>query len=599
MEAWIQRSFSTNQGEIEFLNGQPSGNGNCANVDNTNDVSILIVSYNVKHFLEQCLKSVLASSSKLKTEIIVVDNNSTDNSVEFLSPRFPTVKFISNDRNVGFGTANNQASKFATGKYLLILNPDTILSDDSLIEMVRYLEAHKEVGAITPMILNRQGDFEKASKRGLPTPWVSFCKISGLSRLFPKSKFFGKYDLLYLDPEKPAKVDALTGCCMMVQRSIFEKIEGFDEDYFLYGEDIDISYRISKEGWENHYAPVTRIVHYRGESLKRSKLNRDKVFYSAMHLFVAKHFKDQYFWFSRKLINLGIIIAWGLSRLKALIGKTTVPVIDLVGIWCLLVLARLIRTLPFWTNFGLNPWGEFGLSWEVSTGLWIQSLTWIIALSWIGVYSFRKGQNRFLWLGILVGFLLNSSLCYFFQQFAYSRFAILFASISGLVYILTWRYILRKISQNKNWRNFLKRSTLIVGNQVTGEKVWEIIREDSSSPYNVLGLLSDEVHPGKFPTNDVPILGSENDLERTINNAKIEEIIFAYDQIDYNHILEVVSGISQYHGIHFKLVTPESVVKNAKEIPFLTMDYLVPRGIWRSVKRIVSLIIWRGRIPLK
>jgi GT2 family glycosyltransferase len=175
------------------------------------DISIIIVNFNVKYFVEQCLRSVAAASEGVSVEVFVVDNGSTDGSLEYLRPLFPTVRFIDNITNSGFGSANNVAMKISLGRYLLILNPDTLIGSDSLRAMVKYMDDNPQVGASGPKILTRTGEFDRTCKRGLPTPWVGFCRLSGLSRLFPQSRLFGKYDLLYLDSDTPAEVDALSG----------------------------------------------------------------------------------------------------------------------------------------------------------------------------------------------------------------------------------------------------------------------------------------------------------------------------------------------------------------------------------------------------
>ncbi|MCF7811838.1 glycosyltransferase family 2 protein, partial [bacterium] len=197
------------------------------------DVSVIIVNYNVKSFAEQCLHSVSAAIGNLSVEVFVIDNGSTDGSVEYLKSRFPSFKIIDNGENVGFGKANNIGLEKSCGKYLLILNPDTLIAEDTLKSLSQYLDANLKVGAVGPKILTREGAFDITSKRGFPTPWVAFSRLSGLSRIFPKSPTFGKYDLLYLDPDQSAEVDSLVGSCMMVRREAYQQTGGFDEDYFM------------------------------------------------------------------------------------------------------------------------------------------------------------------------------------------------------------------------------------------------------------------------------------------------------------------------------------------------------------------------------
>ncbi|HRS54762.1 MAG TPA: glycosyltransferase family 2 protein, partial [Bacteroidales bacterium] len=229
-------------------------------------LSIVIVNYNVKYFLAQCLSSVEKAIENIDAEIFVVDNNSVDGSVQMIKNKFPKIHLISNNKNVGFAKANNQAIKLAKGQYILLLNPDTVLETDTLLKVVNFMDEHPDAGALGVKMVNGKGKFLPESKRSLPTPWVAFYKISGLSSIFPKSKIFGKYHLGYLDKNKINKVDVLSGAFMLIRKEVLDKIGLLDENFFMYGEDIDISYRITQAGYNNYYYPETRIIHYKGES---------------------------------------------------------------------------------------------------------------------------------------------------------------------------------------------------------------------------------------------------------------------------------------------------------------------------------------------
>jgi len=287
--------------------------------DLSTDISVIIVSYNVREFTGNCLKSLLQYQSDLSLQILVVDNASTDGSVEYLRAHFPQVTVIANSVNVGFGAANNQALRLATGKYLLILNPDTIVHQGSLQELQKALCDYPSVGAVGPKLVNQNGEFDKTSKRGLPTPWVAFCRVAGLSRLFPRNRIFGKYDLLYLDPDQPHEVEVLQGACMMLRRATYDQVGGFDEAFFMYGEDIDLSLRILQAGWKIRYHPSAVITHFRGESAKRPEFDKDKAFYEAMRIFANKHFTGHYSPLTLELVNIGITIALFAARVRSLL----------------------------------------------------------------------------------------------------------------------------------------------------------------------------------------------------------------------------------------------------------------------------------------
>lgn len=252
-------------------------------------LSVVIVNYNVKYFLEQCIRSVSRATEDIATEIFVVDNASSDGSLEYLKPRFPNVKFIANDENVGFSKANNMAIRQATGKYVLLLNPDTFVGENVFRECLRVMESNEKAGGIGVKMLNSNGSFAFESRRGLPTPMTSFYKISGLCNRFPYSRLFGKYYLRYLDENEVNRIDIISGAFMWLRREALNKSGLLDETFFMYGEDVDMSYRITKSGYENYYVPAP-ILHYKGESTKKDSFRYVYVFYEAMVIFFKKHY---------------------------------------------------------------------------------------------------------------------------------------------------------------------------------------------------------------------------------------------------------------------------------------------------------------------
>ena len=235
-------------------------------------LSIIIVSYNVKYFVEQCLLSIYRSEGipPDEFEVLVIDNFSADHSVPYLRQQFPAADYpqlhlIANNRNVGFGKANNQALKQAKGKYILFLNPDTLLTEHTLADVLRFAETKADLGALGAHMLQTNGHFALESRRGMPTPWVSFCRMSGLGTLFPHSRLFGRYYLSFLPIGQPHAIDIVSGAFMMVPHRALQQNGGFDEDFFMYGEDIDLSYRLLQQGLQNYYCP-TLMLHYKGES---------------------------------------------------------------------------------------------------------------------------------------------------------------------------------------------------------------------------------------------------------------------------------------------------------------------------------------------
>ena len=255
-------------------------------------LSVIIVNYNVKYFLEQCLWSVRKAGQGLSVDIRVVDNASTDGSHSYLMARFPEVVFYWNDANLGFARANNLALKDCRGDAVLFLNPDTILPEDCFRRCLNYLANHPEAGALGMRMLDGGGRFLRESKRGFPDPVTALFKLTGMATLFPRSPVFARYHMGHLDPLRVQETDVLAGAFMMVRRKVLEQTGGFDEDYFMYGEDIDLSYRIRQAGWKNVYFPECPILHFKGESTRKGSLNYVRMFYGAMAVFARKHYGD-------------------------------------------------------------------------------------------------------------------------------------------------------------------------------------------------------------------------------------------------------------------------------------------------------------------
>ncbi|MBL8010026.1 MAG: glycosyltransferase [Flavobacteriales bacterium] len=302
-------------------------------------LSVIIVNYNVRAYLEQCLRAVFAAMEGVPGEVFVVDNQSTDGSVEMVRERFPQVRLLANTENVGFSRANNQAIREAKGDHILLLNPDTIVGEDVFRTVVAYMDADPKVGGVGVKMIDGTGRFLPESKRGLPTPAVAFYKIIGLARLFPRSSVFGRYHLGHLPEDRTARIEILSGACMFLRKRTLDEVGLLDESFFMYGEDIDLSYRITLGGYENHYVPQARILHYKGESTKKSSVNYVFVFYNAMAIFARKHFTRKGPDLFSALIRGAIYLSAAGALLSRFFHRALLPLLDATALAALLLLA--------------------------------------------------------------------------------------------------------------------------------------------------------------------------------------------------------------------------------------------------------------------
>ena len=300
------------------------------------DLSVVIVSYNTKEVLSDCLKTVKSAIQNLKSEVFVVDNSSHDQTVKMIKKDFPWVKLIANKKNLGFSKANNQAIKKSNGKYILILNPDTKVLNDTFSKMIDFMEKSPEVAVSTCRVELLDGSLDPDCRRSFPTPWRSFTHFSGLSKIFKGSKIFDQYNMGYLSEEKEQEVDACVGAFMMVRRTAVDKVGLFDEDFFFYGEDLDWCWRFGEKGYKIMYTPITKIIHYKGASsgIKKGSQEVSKATAEskrkalvestrAMTLFYEKHFKDKYPFFITWLVLIIISIVKQI-RLFGIRGSTPI-----------------------------------------------------------------------------------------------------------------------------------------------------------------------------------------------------------------------------------------------------------------------------------
>jgi len=286
-------------------------------------LSIVIVNYNAERLLKGCLESVYAGTNGTPLDVWVVDNHSRDRSVAMVKSQFPTVRVIENESNVGFSRANNLVVSQSRSDYILLLNPDTLIIEDGIERMVKFMEAHPEAGIAGCKVLNRDGTLQLACRRSIPTPEVAFYRLTGLSKLFPKSRIMAKYNMTYRSPDETQEVDAVSGSFLMIRRSVVEQIGLLDERFFMYGEELDWCLRAKRAGWAVMYYPGAQIVHYKGESTKYNSRKAAVEFYRAMYLFHKKHFAADYSPVTNSLIYAGIFVKALCSWRKLLFSAST------------------------------------------------------------------------------------------------------------------------------------------------------------------------------------------------------------------------------------------------------------------------------------
>ncbi len=257
-------------------------------------LSITIVNYNTGRLLKDCLDSIYRETTRVSFDIWVVDNDSQDNSIAIIKQYYPKVNVIENRTNIGFAKANNMALSKSKTDYFLLLNPDTVIRDNAIEKVVKFMDRNPEVGIVGCRVLNEDGTLQLACRRSIPTPRVAFFRLSGLSRLFPNSKTMAKYNLTYLDIDKPCEVDAVSGAFLMIRRKVIEEIGKLDERFFMYGEELDWCLRAKKAGWTVMYYPDAEIIHYKGECSKSNSRKATFEFYRSMYLFHKKHFAENY-----------------------------------------------------------------------------------------------------------------------------------------------------------------------------------------------------------------------------------------------------------------------------------------------------------------
>lgn len=514
-------------------------------------LSVVIVNYNVRHFLEQCLMSVRRAIAGIEAEVWVVDNNSVDGSVRMVREKFPEVSVIANKENVGFSSANNQAIRQSKGEYVLLLNPDTLVEDDTFTKAISFMDAHPEAGGLGVKMIDGKGNFLPESKRGLPTPAVAFYKIFGLSKFFPRSRTFGKYHLGYLDKDQVHEVEVLSGAFMFMRRETLDKTGLLDEEFFMYGEDIDLSYRIIKAGYKNYYFPETRIIHYKGESTKKSSINYVFVFYNAMVIFARKHFSQKNARLFSLLINMAIWMRASLAILSRFVKKAFLPVLDFGFIFTGIYFIK-----EYWEAKVIFPeGGNYPIEYILIT-IPLYIIVWLFSVYLSGGYD-RPVRLMKVFQGITIGTILILVVyALLSESYRFSRAIIILGAVWGLVAMTGLRLLLhltglrsyRIGSETKN------RRFVIVGQKDEAERVAELLQKTRLNPAFV-GLVTlknnNEEKGDEF-------IGTIEQLQEIIPIYRISEVVFCSKDLSHQVIIDKMSELQDLK-CDFKIAPEDSL----------------------------------------
>lgn len=549
-------------------------------------LSFILVNYNVKDFLNTAINSIKKSTGEIPNEIIVVDNASEDGSVEYISKSHPDVLIIANKDNKGFGKANNQALEIAKGEFLVIINPDTVVSEDTFHKLIKFFNIHPDAGMAGCKVLNPDGSLQLACRRSFPGPWVSLTRVTGLSRLFPKSKLLAKYNLTYLDENETYEVDAISGAFMMLKREVYEKIGGFDPIFFMYGEDLDLCYRTQSAGYKVYYVHTTEIIHFKGESTKRSSLDEAKVFYEAMHLFVKKHFSSSFL--VEAILRMAIIARHFLAFLANQKLILTAVLFDFFIFGGAIYLAEQIYRPGNWAGIPdfAKPWiyilpGAFQIG--------VAALT--------GSYKKNSISNLKISLSIIIGFLLLSAFTFFFKQFAFSRALLLIIYAISLASFTIWRIVFKIIFREKLSEISRRNKVLIIGTSEKAVQFASKLKQNLTNIQQVIGLigLSTKNIGEKF--SGFEVLGTLETLNKVITEYQIHKVIFLSDEISFKEMFSVVSKYNDSDvdfviaGSEHDFIVGKSAISMVDNIPLLKLHYNISSPVNKFIKRTTDIFL--------
>ncbi|MDG5814999.1 glycosyltransferase [Chitinispirillales bacterium ANBcel5] len=521
-------------------------------------LSVVIVNYKVPYCLREALNSVKEAKLYNKCEIIVIDNASEDNSKSIITSEFPEVQWIQLKSNIGFGKACNLGARRARGKYLLLLNPDTVISETTLTACVDFMNNNPDAGMLGPKILNPDGTMQASCRRSFPTPSAALFYFSGLSRFFPKSKRFGKYNLTYMDENKTAEVDAISGSFMFMPLSVFQEVGGFDERFFMYGEDIDLCWRIRKTGKAVWYNPQIQIIHLKGKSSSKRQLRSRIAFYEAMIIFSRKYKAHRGGFFPGWLIFLGIIIQASINIGSILIRTALAGLIDLLIINGTLWAGISLR---FHLTNETTPYNDQLLIMLVTHVL--ISAVFLFMFIYNGVYSQRQYSRLNALLSGVLSSTVSIAAVLSVRVAAFTRIGYSLSLAAVTLLLLGWREMLPKLTHLRPFI-FAPSKVLIVGNCPLVSKLIKEIEDQRAHSIKGIVRCPDENSP--VAVEGYPVLGEISDLKNILTKNQIDILIVATEKPWYSNIIEAMSRLGK-RAPEVRWVPQKFVEEKSKDLP--------------------------------
>lgn len=509
-------------------------------------VSVIIVNYNVRYFLEHCLYAAQKAVDAVNGEIIVVDNHSSDGSIPYLKCRFPAVKFICSEQNNGFARACNIGLAEARGEYILFLNPDTLVAEDTLQKCVDFFEQHADCGALGVKMTDGAGNFLKESKRAFPSPLTSLYKLFGLGKLFPHSRVFNRYHLGHLDNDKVHPVDVLAGAYIMVPRRVLDEVGSFDERFFMYGEDVDLSYRIQQAGYKNYYFPGTTIIHFKGESTRRGGINYVRMFYNAMSIFVRKHYGGTRAGFFNVAIHIAIWIRAFIAAVAKLIRWIGFPVAD-----ALIILFSFFVVKEFWLGYVRTDL-EFPRT-LLLIFFPLYTLVYLAAAYYAGLYDRYYKLSHLVRSTLIATATLLVLYSLLPEKFRFSRGVVVFGALLAMALIAFQRWLMYRAGALQKAANDIPRPYILIASAPDEYAETLSFLEKAGIRDKVIGRVSVNGNGGDF-------IARLDELAETAQALDAREIIFCAGKLSYRDIIDRVQQIQGRLTVRFHAFGGGSIV---------------------------------------